>query len=131
MMVEVEYKKISKKIGTLNERIKQLENENEELKKQLDQDELVYRNENQRKKIEELEEHLEDVMGCSHKQAIEILELEEKLGLDKLQEEEQNKIVVTISVVSNEVDLDSPIFKRSKMPRVTEFPGGIKKEEES
>ena len=46
-------------------------------------------------------------------------------------EEEQNKIVVTISVVSSEVDLDSPIFKRAKMPRLTEFPGGIKEEEES
>ena len=46
-------------------------------------------------------------------------------------EAEQNKIVVTISVVSSEIDLDSPILKRSKMPRITKFPGGIKEEEEA
>ena len=44
-------------------------------------------------------------------------------------EEEQNKIVVCISVSSKSI-LDSSMMKKANMPRVTEFPGGIKEEEE-
>ena len=70
-------------------------------------------------------DHFQKYVGCIPQAYICDLHPE----IVKQKEEEQNKIVVSVSVVSSELDLDSPIFRRSKMPKITDFPGDIKEEE--